>query len=102
MIYLYSLVNAYLLKAYLTLITKNDMVLYSERERERAISSLILSFTKDTIEICILFHLQLKYIAAKMCKKDPFQRPTAEKVITMLTEKDAKSEDGKGNALSKI
>lgn len=44
----------------------------------------------------------LKYIAAKMCKKDPFQRPTAEKVITMLTEKDAKSEDGKGNALSKI
>lgn len=39
-----------------------------------------------------------------MCKKDPFQRPTAEKVITMLTEKDAKSEDGKGNcnALSKI
>lgn len=34
-----------------------------------------------------------------MCKKDPFQRPTAEKVISMLTEKDGNSKDEKAKKL---
>lgn len=41
----------------------------------------------------------LKSIAAKMCKKDPFQRPTADKIISMLVVKDGKSADEKSNAL---
>lgn len=34
-----------------------------------------------------------------MCKKDPFQRPTAEKVISMLTEKDGNYKDEKAKKL---